>query len=554
MTGLANAVGHTIELRARDAGAGKNEAATTVVTPQGPPRIVSVVVVSRPGLEHDTYGAGEEIRIEVTFDQPVVVTGNPQLALDVGGQSRLAQHDPDGDSDATVEFVYVVRDDDNDDDSIEVEANALRLNGNDGIAGAAGTDAELAHPAPGAQPGHKVDGSQRPGVHTHEEFTHTHSVFNSGKGFYTETYPRHDHDGHEHADRANGHGHPLPGHTHHPDENPNASVQGGPDERSHGGVEHIHRCFDLKPSCNQGAEYRRRGDELGLPIEVRHSHADSEPRPRLRLEGVLRGRRVRRGGVGGGRRGGGRRGRGAVVRGDPGAGAGVRGAGRLPRRPTARRRRARTTGRPAGCWRSRPGRRARGCRVPVLERAPADGEETLTLMLGSATAATLADGAATGTILAPEATTPPVVEGISVVSTPRLRTEGTTNRDTYGEGETIRIEVRFDQSVVVAGEPVLEIEVGDPCLAVCEAYYESGSGTDKLVFGYLVLEIDYDRNGVKVPADSLRAGASATARARTPTCPTSGWGRRAATGWTGPGRRGRTCRCRTPRPTRPTGS
>ena len=49
---------------------------------------VSVEVVSGPGLDGDTYGAGEEIRIEVTFDQPVVVTGDPELALGVGGESR----------------------------------------------------------------------------------------------------------------------------------------------------------------------------------------------------------------------------------------------------------------------------------------------------------------------------------------------------------------------------------------------------------------------------------------------------------------------------------
>ena len=40
----------------------------------------------------------------------------------------------------------------------------------------------------------------------------------------------------------------------------------------------MHRCFDLKPSCNQGDHYAERGGELGLPIEVTHSHAgDAEP-------------------------------------------------------------------------------------------------------------------------------------------------------------------------------------------------------------------------------------------------------------------------------------
>ena len=58
VTGLDNAVEYTFELRARDAGAGKSDAATVRVTPTGPPRILSVEVTSGPGLDGDTYGAG----------------------------------------------------------------------------------------------------------------------------------------------------------------------------------------------------------------------------------------------------------------------------------------------------------------------------------------------------------------------------------------------------------------------------------------------------------------------------------------------------------------
>ena len=97
----------------------------------------------------------------------------------------------------------------------------------------------------------------------------------------------------------------------------------------------------------------------------------------------------------------------------------------------------------------------------------------------------------------------PMIRRIEVVSTPRLRSKGTTNRDTYGEGENIRIEVRFDQPVVVEGEPTFALEVGDPCGSVCEARYESGSGTDALVFAYLVLDGDIDRNGIAIPANPI---------------------------------------------------
>ena len=97
----------------------------------------------------------------------------------------------------------------------------------------------------------------------------------------------------------------------------------------------------------------------------------------------------------------------------------------------------------------------------------------------------------------------PVIEGIEVVSTPRLRSRGGTEKDTYGEGENIRIEVRFDQPVHVEGESSMALEVGDPCLSVCEARYESGSGTDTLVFAYLVLDVDIDSDGIEIPADPI---------------------------------------------------
>ena len=276
VTGLANGRAHVFELRAVG-DEGEGAAATVTVEPTGPPRILSVEVVSGPGLDNgQTYGEGEEIRIEVTFDQPVVVTGDPELALDVGGP-RLAGLESGGGTEVLV-FVYVVQASDADDDGVSIGDDALRLDGNDGIRNGAGDDAELAHGGPGAQPGHMVDGARRAGVHTHAEFTHGHSVFNNGKGFYTEEYPSHTHEGHVHGDTANEHPHPLEGHTHHAPQDPDSSSSGGPDRRAHDEVEHIHRCFDLKPSCNQGDHYAERGGELGLPIEVTHRHAgDAEP-------------------------------------------------------------------------------------------------------------------------------------------------------------------------------------------------------------------------------------------------------------------------------------
>ena len=98
----------------------------------------------------------------------------------------------------------------------------------------------------------------------------------------------------------------------------------------------------------------------------------------------------------------------------------------------------------------------------------------------------------------------PMIEHISVVSTPRLRWPGSRTPDTYGEGENIRIGVRFDQPVHVEGEPTMALEVGDPCVSVCEARYESGSGTDTLVFAYLVLANEIDRNGIAISTNPIK--------------------------------------------------
>ena len=97
----------------------------------------------------------------------------------------------------------------------------------------------------------------------------------------------------------------------------------------------------------------------------------------------------------------------------------------------------------------------------------------------------------------------PMIERIEVVSTPRLRSRGAREADTYGEGENIRIGVRFDQPVHVEGEPTMALEVGDPCVSVCEARYESGSGTDTLVFAYLVLANEIDRNGIAIRGNPI---------------------------------------------------
>ena len=153
-----------------------------------------------------------------------------------------------------------------------------------------------------------------------------------------------------------------------------------------------------------------------------------------------------------------------------------------------------------------PGASTAALTVELKNDELAEPDRDLTAAVQAGAGYTVGDpSTATVTVEDDDRPTAPVIEDIEVVSTPRLWSRGAREADTYGEGENIRIGVRFDQPVHVEGYPVLALEVGDPCISVCEARYESGSGTDTLVFAYLVLDTEIDRNGVAIPANPIGA-------------------------------------------------
>ena len=127
-------------------------------------RVNGVQIVSRPA-EGDTYGAGEEIEVQVGLVEPAEVTGSPTLALRVGSQVRQVEWASQGvtgscgEGYTTLVFRYIVQADDRDVDGIDIPGNALTLNGGS-IAGSDGTPAVLAT-APLVNAGdHRVDGSK----------------------------------------------------------------------------------------------------------------------------------------------------------------------------------------------------------------------------------------------------------------------------------------------------------------------------------------------------------------------------------------------------------
>ncbi len=74
---------------------------------------------------------------------------------------------------------------------------------------------------------------------------------------------------------------------------------------------------------------------------------------------------------------------------------------------------------------------------------------------------------------------------------------------TYGLGEDIDIEVRFNTLVHATDDPVLVLEIGG---GTAVASLISGSGTDTLTFRYRVQEGDFDDDGISVGPNALQEG------------------------------------------------
>ena len=124
------------------------------------PAVTSVTLFGEP-VTGMVYTLGETIWAYAQFDNNVDVTGRPQLALEIGSETRQADfdrvHDPNP---AYVIFSYTVQASDRDDNGVAIPANALSLNGGTiTLRGDASTSAALAHGATAAATNKMVDGS-----------------------------------------------------------------------------------------------------------------------------------------------------------------------------------------------------------------------------------------------------------------------------------------------------------------------------------------------------------------------------------------------------------
>ena len=122
---------------------------------------VTAVALSSSPASGQAYGLQEKVRVQLTFNQAVAVTGTPRLKIAMGtsaSDERWAAYES-GSGTTMLTFVYTVVKADQAANGIAVLENTLALNS--GTLKVAGTqnNVVLAHPGQGADPDHKVDGS-----------------------------------------------------------------------------------------------------------------------------------------------------------------------------------------------------------------------------------------------------------------------------------------------------------------------------------------------------------------------------------------------------------
>ena len=131
--------------------------AESAPAPAAPVNVTGVAVVSDAGGDR-TYGLGDTIRVRVTFDQPVDVTGTPRvkIKMDPRWGEFWADYES-GSGTAALTFAYTVAEPNTAPTGIAVLANTLELDGGTIRSAATGADANLAHAGLGHDSAHKVD-------------------------------------------------------------------------------------------------------------------------------------------------------------------------------------------------------------------------------------------------------------------------------------------------------------------------------------------------------------------------------------------------------------
>ena len=125
------------------------------------PWVVEAAVSSSPASD-DTYGLDETIRVRLTFNRAVNVTGTPRLKIDLDPAEwgeKWAGYETGGGT-ASLTFAHAVVEPNISTQGIAVLANTLELNGGAIRSGSSATDADLSHRGLPHDSAHKVDWQQ----------------------------------------------------------------------------------------------------------------------------------------------------------------------------------------------------------------------------------------------------------------------------------------------------------------------------------------------------------------------------------------------------------
>lgn len=120
------------------------------------PVVGGVAITAADGIQNERLNAGDVVTVTVTLSEAVIVTGTPQLALNIGGVTVQANYAGDASPGATLIFTYTIEAGQNDGDGIAIEEDGLTVNGGS-IVDLAGNAATLAHAEVGANAQYLVD-------------------------------------------------------------------------------------------------------------------------------------------------------------------------------------------------------------------------------------------------------------------------------------------------------------------------------------------------------------------------------------------------------------
>jgi hypothetical protein len=145
-----NGTSYTFKSTATNAlGTSASSSPSTAVTLTGP--IAPTVTSVSSSTTNGSYNGGDEISIQVTFDQVVTVStvsGTPQLTLETGSSDRAVNYSS-GSGTNTLTFTYTIQDGDTSSDLTYAATDSLALNSGT-IKNSENLDAVLTLPAPTA--------------------------------------------------------------------------------------------------------------------------------------------------------------------------------------------------------------------------------------------------------------------------------------------------------------------------------------------------------------------------------------------------------------------